>query len=88
MFDRKYVALLEQELREWKIRYAELELKNRKLVDTVFAVQGAPAPFREDNHDEVVARKTDEEFLRELELAAIATHEELGDVADMTAAQN
>jgi hypothetical protein len=85
MFGKAYVALLEQELREWKIRYADLKTENAKLVNSLFAVQGAPAPFEEDQPLEPMPpRKTDQEFLAELEAeAAIAT-----EAADRIAAEN
>ena len=74
MFGKRYVELLEQELREWKIRFAEQQKKLDAMTNTVFAVQGAPPPFADDNPVEAgPPRKTDQQFLAELEAAAAAT---------------
>lgn len=47
MISRRHADLLEKELAFFKNRCSELEGENRRLIDTMFAVQGAPPPFQE-----------------------------------------
>jgi hypothetical protein len=68
---RRYVEMLERELAEWKTRYAESEARNKALTNTMFVIQGAPAPFEEPRGEDVMeARPSWEQFRDQLEAEA------------------